>query len=94
MGPNQVLMNSDRLSAVVINNAKKVLVKAIDADVSQVGQKAIGLTKIPKTWVPKWLSVPLATCNFALSGKIQWLDIAGNLPTASREIEIVGAKIV
>jgi predicted house-cleaning noncanonical NTP pyrophosphatase (MazG superfamily) len=76
LDPNQVLISSYRVSAVVINASHKAVVKIINADVHQIGQKAVGLTKIPKSWVPKWLSVPLETCNAAVLSKIQWLDIA------------------
>lgn len=80
----------NRLSGIVINASREVVVEIIDADVYQIGQKAVGLTKVPQSWVPKWFSVPFATCNAALSEKIQWLDIAKvlilNLPEATELI--------
>jgi predicted house-cleaning noncanonical NTP pyrophosphatase (MazG superfamily) len=85
--PNQVLMSSHRVSAVVINASKKAVVETIDADVHQIGQKAVGLTKIPKSWVPKWFSVPLETCNAAVLSEIQWLDIAKALISELGEAE-------
>jgi predicted house-cleaning noncanonical NTP pyrophosphatase (MazG superfamily) len=69
-------MSSHRVSAIVMNASKEAVAQIIDADVHQIGQKAVGLTKVPKSWVPKWCSVPLLTCNAALSGEIQWLNIA------------------
>jgi predicted house-cleaning noncanonical NTP pyrophosphatase (MazG superfamily) len=59
-----------------MNASNQAVAQIIDADIHQIGQKAVGLTKVPKSWVPKWCSVPLATCNAALSGESQWLTIA------------------
>jgi predicted house-cleaning noncanonical NTP pyrophosphatase (MazG superfamily) len=87
LDPNQVLMNSHRVSAIVINASKKAVVKTINADVYQIGQKAVGLTKIPESWLPKWLSVPIDTCNAAVLSKIQWLDIAKALISELSEAE-------
>ena len=69
-------MSSHRISAIIKNASKEAIAKIIDADVHQIGQKAVGLTKVPESWVPKWCSVTLATCSAALSGELQWLNIA------------------
>jgi predicted house-cleaning noncanonical NTP pyrophosphatase (MazG superfamily) len=84
---NQALMSNHRVSAVVINASTKAVVETINADVRQIGQKAVGLTQIPKCWVPKWLSVPLETCNAAVLSEIQWLDIAKALISELSEAE-------
>lgn len=69
-------MSSYRVSAIVMNASNEAVAQIIDADIHQIGQKAVGLTKVPKSWVPRWCSVPLVTCNAALSGELQWLTIA------------------
>lgn len=82
-------ISAKKIAAVVVQ-ASSLVIADVDASSSQVGQKAIGLTKIPKMWVPKWWSIPLDTCRAALLGEILWLDVANlissKLPPASKLI--------
>jgi predicted house-cleaning noncanonical NTP pyrophosphatase (MazG superfamily) len=76
MSLKQPSMGKKVLQAVLVNTSNKAVIQTISANINQVGQKAVGLTKIPAIWVPKWISIPLATCSSALDHKIDWLDIA------------------
>lgn len=72
----QVPTNSQMVPAIIVSDSNEVVIGAISADVCQVGQKALGLTSLPSSWVPRWFSVPLATCDAAVSQRINWLSIA------------------
>ncbi|MGB7415700.1 MAG: hypothetical protein WA902_15955, partial [Thermosynechococcaceae cyanobacterium] len=69
-------MSIKKVVAAVIKDSGSLALESIDADYHQIGQKAVGLTSIPKSWVPKWLSIPFATCEAVLSGRVQWIDIS------------------
>lgn len=65
-----------RVLAIALSANGKPLIAEVMPEPSIVGQKAVGLSKLPNTWVPQWISVPFSICQSAQISRVTWHDIA------------------